>query len=106
MLKNTIAKLRGEATMNRETGNKAALTPSAILRDMFRLKLRRMRKLLDQPPARLPAPAHANGIQAKQPMALMSRWRTSPKYFGSQKMKKYQAESVRNFAAINPHTCR
>jgi len=31
MLKNTIAKLRGEATMNRETGNKAALRPSATV---------------------------------------------------------------------------
>ena len=36
----------------------------------------------------------------------MFKWRTSPRYFGSQKIKKYHAESVRNFAPINPRTCR
>src|SRR6185503_1678520 len=36
----------------------------------------------------------------------MARCRTSPRYLGSQKMKKYHAASVRNLAVMRPRTWR
>src|SRR6266478_307751 len=38
-------------------------------------------------------------------MLFMSSPRTSPRYLGSQKIKKNQAASVTNFAPINTHNC-
>src|SRR6266705_2944116 len=101
-----IAYWSGAEAMNSETGMSDAPRAKAILRDKLRPKFRRVKKLLSHPPNKLPMPPIAYGIQAKYPICLISRLRTSPRYLGSQKMKKNHAASVKNFTAINPQTCR
>src|SRR3970282_1841719 len=84
MLKMARAQATGTFGMKSTRGIRAALAPSAILRERFRDTCRVSNQLENQPPARQPTPAAAYGIQAKAPTALMSNPRASYRYLGSQ----------------------
>src|SRR5437868_5350364 len=105
-LKSTIARLVGAYVTNTMSGMRAALAPSAALRDTLTEAPRFSNQLENHPPARHPTPAAAYGIQAYAPTRFTSKPLTSYRYFGSQNKQKYQAASLRNFATTSPHTSR